>query len=375
MLEEFCIEIASFSNTYPYKYLLVILLIAVFFLLAISLLAYLMIVRHLRRVRAAARIKQQDFYTKALTSFLMKDLSEHTEEEYGAMVVSQFRQYGKKQKFSRKVLYWSIIKAGKSLSGEAVGRMQLIFNAYKLHEFASEKLRNGNLFEKADAMLVLSKMKQIWILDTVKKYLNHQHPTLRVSAQISYLRLELQHPLDFFFQLKHPLVLWHQIQLMEIFKQMDRRKIPRFDTFLNHDQPTVITFCLKMIHKCNQFYAEETIAELLRHAEPEVRLEAIKTIGAMGFEDQVPRLVEYYTAKRPSLHEQIAILQALQSLDQAGLKDTVQYTLAGGEYPTALLKQVIYSLQHAGVLTDYEPELRTIRHAQVIIDEVKAKVI
>ncbi len=77
-------------------------------------------------------------------------------------------------------------------------------------------------------------------------------------------------------------------------------QIPPLQSYLNSPNPTVVTFCIKLVLDYQQLESIPKLITLLKHDVTEVRLEAINTLGKLYALEAEPELIKLYHQSDPS---------------------------------------------------------------------------
>jgi hypothetical protein len=102
---------------------------------------------------------------------------------------------------------------------------------------------------------------------------------------------------------------WHQIVLFEVITKAETMARPKFATWLNSQNDSVVSFCLKLVEYYQQFDAVPNLIYLINHYNPAIRGAAIDILGRMEAEMAETHLIGAYSNQPQKI--QVKILNAL----------------------------------------------------------------
>jgi hypothetical protein len=130
-------------------------------------------------------------------------------------------------------------------------------------------------------------------LERVQKHLNSRNHQLRLFSQLAVLNYEPQMLGDILAGYKHPLTTWDQMHIFDLMLRRSSHPVDYYD-FIDHENPTVVIFALRMIR---YFFLkderEHKIIPLLSHSSEQIRYEALKTASDLKVEEVDKLLLAY----------------------------------------------------------------------------------
>lgn len=209
----------------------------------------------------------------------------------------------------RRLLVSELLKSHSSFNGRAAEVIQELYLQLKLDRKARKNLSSRRWEEQIEAIRELTEMSVKGESEKILKYTNDRNPSLRLEAQVSFIRLCIENPFRFMDFVCEPILEWHQIVLFEVVTKTESMARPRFAIWLNSKNDSVVSFCLKLIEYYQQFDAVPNLIYLINHYNPVIRETAIDILGRMGAEVAESHLVRAYT-DQPHLI-QLKIINAL----------------------------------------------------------------
>jgi hypothetical protein len=124
-------------------------------------------------------------------------------------------------------------------------------------------------------------------------------PDLKLSGKESF---------SFLDQTEKDLSGWEQLRLHEQIKGM-KKAPPEFSSWLESENLSIVTFCLRMIRSFGQSGAYSAVVRLLDHQDDDIRAEAFVTLGEIGNRQVLGLLREQFDTE--SYTNRMLILRAM----------------------------------------------------------------
>jgi hypothetical protein len=208
--------------------------------------------------------------------------------------ISRFLKIPLYRKSVRKILVGELLTNHTSFNGRAAEVLRELYLQLKLDKTARKNLYSKKWDLQIESIRELTEMSVKDECDEILKYTNSKHPELRIEAQKAYIRLCVDNPFCFLDTVKEPILEWHQIILFELITKAETMARPRFAFWLNSDNDTVVSFCLKLIEYYQQFDAMPNLIYLINHHNLKIRGTAIEILGRMEAEMAESHLVSAY---------------------------------------------------------------------------------
>jgi hypothetical protein len=209
----------------------------------------------------------------------------------------------------RRLLVSELLKSHSSFNGRVAEVIQELYLQLKLDRKARKSLSSRRWEERIEAIRELTEMSVKEESEKILKYTDDRNPYLRLEAQISFIRLCVESPFRFMGFVREPILDWHQIVLFEVITKTESMARPRFATWLNSKNDSVVSFCLKLIEYYQQFDAVPNLIYLINHYNPAIRGAAIDILGRMEAEVAESHLVGAYANQPQKI--QLKIVNAL----------------------------------------------------------------
>lgn len=313
--------------------LLFILIITVIFF--IILISRIRISRHLRKKKI---ITQKVKNALSIIIAMEEDIFDQADPEAVRQSIINYlaeEQLHYKHKLSRQILIDEILLIQKELAGSTAEHLRQLYFSLKLDRDSSKKLRSWDWQHKATAIHELAQMKVEKASKRLLKYTNHPNPHLRIEAQMGYILLHPQEPFNFLAEVEEDMSEWHQLNLLATISKNKEIQIPLFKTWLNSENDTVISFCLKMIAHYNQLDAIEELLVFIHHLDSKVRCNVIYALQKLEAEECVHLLLAMFPTELPDV--QVAILNNLIAMRSEEAKPFLQRCLSHPNFNYALL--------------------------------------
>lgn len=209
----------------------------------------------------------------------------------------------------RRLLVSELLRSHSSFSGRVAEVIQELYLQLKLDRKARKNLSSRHWESQIEAIRELTEMSVKEESEKILKYTNHHNPYLRLEAQKSFIRLCVDNPFRFLDLVSQPILDWHQIVLFEVITKAETMARPKFATWLNSPNDSVVSFCLKLIEYYQQFDAVPNLIYLINHYNPAVRGVAVDILGRMEVEMAESHLIGAYPNQPEKI--QVKILNAL----------------------------------------------------------------
>ncbi len=313
---------------------LLVALAAALSLLGLIFVLILFSSRAIKTARAARTEEIKVRTRKIVTGLVMTETFQEQNHPIPAFVyqLTQLRHVIKKSDFNRQIVLDQIIDLKKSLSGNALIPLSIIYNALKLHEISLRKLSYSTWYHKAQAIRELSEMQYRAVVPMITKYVNSSNSILRQETIVALLQLSQGNPLVFLNDYKGNITLWMRINLHRSLQRLDFRKLPTFSDWFTHENESVVLFCLSMTRAFRQLQSLPELVKLLYHQNERIVALAIKTISVLGADEycaSISGLIPNYKDNKKIL---LRIVRALGNIGTAADREILLPFLRHGEY-------------------------------------------
>ncbi|WPR71260.1 hypothetical protein SLW70_15160 [Flavobacterium sp. NG2] len=287
------------------------ILSAGFMVTIMLLITYLSYLRAKLRTKERIEATYQKKYESDLIEYLYagNDLNEISPQQ------QQIIKYLKKCTISglkRKIIIHTLLKLRNEISGETADAIQNLYYQTGLMEQAVTKLKHKKWDVVARAIKELSQFEIKEVHDDIKLLVNHPKKEVRNEIQKYLVKLFCFDGLDFLNVLENQLSEWDQIQLLEILQKADNQKIPDISVWLKSNNPSVISFAIKLARIFNQFETKDEILELFKHPNLDIRIQAIEVVDHLGILEAFELLKKDITER--TLEEQIAFFKMSEKM-------------------------------------------------------------
>ena len=281
----------------------VLLMIVLFCILSIIMLILLLFIR---RIVQTFTISRNNEYEKKLQEDLVSFLFyEETMVKLPPTLAEVNSNY------KRKILTNKILQLYSNIIGSAAERLHVLYTDQGLDKISLENLKRNSWSVKAMNINILSKMNIQKAVANVAHFLNSDNYVVRKEAEVAMVNLDREHPFDFLNNKTLPLSDWEQ---MNMYDALIRNSIkpPDFSKWLDSNNDSVVMFSLKMIRMFRQNDAFEKVLSHLKHANENVRYQAILTTNAFRKEESVKHLIEMF--KNENFRNKEAIIRGIENL-------------------------------------------------------------
>ncbi|RYG22122.1 MAG: HEAT repeat domain-containing protein [Chitinophagaceae bacterium] len=253
----------------------------------------------LKRTRKVKRL-----VTDELTQGIM--LEDTFKEKSFTKILGRLQRIAKKSKLYTQVIADELIYYHKNLTDTTARLLYRLYSRLHLTDKALENLKASKWNIKAKALREMQEMPPAKEnLSYITPLLNSTNNDLRIEAQAAYLKLAKTHPFMFLDDANFEILDWHQIILLDVINNDPDLEIPFFRKWLDSPNPTVITFCIKLILDFQQFDAIPELIKLIEHPNEKVKKDAIAALGKLYANEAEEMLVNQYEKEELSIKKYI----------------------------------------------------------------------
>lgn len=320
-----------------FSYRLIIVLFFVFIATFLFIIGNRFLVEYLKRKKS----KINDKIEELIAIYISVDKDSKQE----LMEICDELNSMQKNKTARRIILKNILSVDLAFSGESNIQLRKLYTNLNYHKRAIQKLRSESWAKRAKAIRELAQMDIVETTEEIRFSLNHINPVLRLEAGIALLKLDKANPFSF-LEVNRELTIWQQMNLLEIIRNHKSLKVPSFKPWLHSKQESIIEFSVKLISYYQQLDAIDDLRQLLKHASPIIRLEAVKCLGTLEMEDAIEDLFLVYELEK----EESVRLQCIKSIAYLGGESSVVFlekVLLSGNADEILIAAI--SLRESGV--------------------------
>ena len=221
-----------------------------------------------------------------------------------------------KNDFDRKVLISILLDLRKDVSGETQMQLIHLYKNLDLHEDAYKKLKSWRWEVVAKGILELTQMQVTESYQMIVGFINNKRSVIRKQAEIATVTLKNEGISHFMDTTKYRISEWQQLVLLEVLRNNEDFEPPRFKAWLTSKNKHVVLLALRLIKHFNQNDAKESLIELLKHRNNQIKEEAIYCLREFHVVEALDTLKLVFW--RCSTDIKILILGAIADLGSTG---------------------------------------------------------
>ena len=334
------------SEEWPLILRVDLLLSALFLILALLFVGIVLYLRVLKNIKESHRKKLEIRLIDFVNSYLFDEDFKKSRE----LVAFKFKNLN--TAFDFKIATKQILVFDENLKGESTQAIKELYFGLGIHSFILSDLKRKEWFFKARALYALSKMNIKVSQDLIDPLINSSQIELRQQVMLYFLNTSEKDPLVFLDKLETPLTIWQQVFIENSLKNFEI-EIPDFSRWLNHNEDSVIVFCIKMIVSFNQFQNIPLLIDMLDHNAPEVRNQTICALQLMEVSESLQLMVANFPDETPSNKRDI-----LYAISKIGTSKELQTLVAHISKEEENLQIDFYKI--AGAFEDQIPVRRLV---------------
>ncbi|QLG47016.1 HEAT repeat domain-containing protein [Costertonia aggregata] len=216
---------------------------------------------------------------------------------------------------NRKILTEVLLDLRKDVAGDTLKRLCKLYKDFGLHNDAYKKLKSWRWERVAKGILELTQMQVMESYGFIIKHINDKRPTVRRQAEIAVVSLKPEGINHFLDTTRYKISEWQQLKLLDVIRNQEDFKAPRFRSWLTSKNKHVVLFALRLIKYYNQNDANSSIIELIKHKDTNIRQEAIDCIREFLIFDAIDSLKSVF--KKSTVDTKLCILEAFSHIGSA----------------------------------------------------------
>ena len=242
--------------------------------------------------------------------FLEEDASKDEKSNYLALKI-EIRQL-LKDNFNRKILSEILLDLRKDLSGEAQQSILKLYQDLGLDKDAYAKLNGWRWQIISKGILELTQMEVVDAYGFITKFINDKRSTIRKQAEIATVTLKHDGINYFLDTTKYKISEWQQLKLLDVIRNKKDFRPPRFKAWLTSNNKYVVLFALRLIKYYNQNDADDSVIQLVKHKNNQIKEEAVACIKEFNLTNALETLKLVFW--NCSINVKIAILDAIAQI-------------------------------------------------------------
>lgn len=196
----------------------------------------------------------------------------------------------KKSRYLSMIIMNEIVSMKKNLTGESAEYLENVYRQLGLREISISKVKSRNWKRIAKGMREIEVMQQTDTIHHLVKYLHSSNYYLRREVRLCLAGIAPK-PLFFLDTINEFLSEWERMLLFEKLKQRPAELIPDFSAWYRHPNKSVVSFCVEMTVQFGQMQNIGKLEALLMEADKQLichiidslrRMEAVQSLNAVG---------------------------------------------------------------------------------------------
>ena len=250
-----------------------------------------------------------------ISNFLFYEDDASLQEKYNYVQMKLDIRELLKDKFNRRVLVEILLDLRRDISGDARQRLFALYKDLGLHLDAFEKLKSWKWEVISKAISELTQLQVEESYGFIKKFINHRRGVIRKQAQRATVSLRHEGIIYFLDTCKYRISEWQQLKLLDEIRNLEDFQPPRFKAWLTAKNKDVVLFSLRLIKYYKQNDAKDSLIQLVKHENEQIKIEAINCIKDFVVFDAVDTLKSVFWKCSPNV--KLVLLDAIASLGEA----------------------------------------------------------
>lgn len=297
-----------FVDTLPFLIYLTAILSLIAFVIICATIVFIFINR-IRRAGFKQNIIRAEkiVYEELSDKFLIYNTLNEIPKEKLEQDINGLIELKNSNKIFRQGLIETMVKFKLNLSGTMVEIIETTYLRLGLNQLVASKLKSSIWFKRAEALNQIQEMNDSSSLAGVEVATKDRNIDVRVNAYATLIRLNSQDCFTFLREEKQQLSTWHQIYLLDAISKSPGIQLPNFSDYLEADNKSVISLCIKIIVHYKRFEAIPKMISLLDRKDEELNYQLIEALGLLNAEEAEDELKEIYQHEPEANKSQILL--------------------------------------------------------------------
>jgi len=289
------------TYTYPIIILFIILIVGLIFNVTVVL-----VVMYYTNDRKTHRERYIQIYRNSYEDVLRSYLFGEIEWDLALLKLKKL-----KNPLNRKIITNVLLMFKENLRGEMDSQIPQIFIKLGLERDSLKLTKSVFYFRRIEGLKALTNLDPENAKEIIPYYLNDSHITVRMEAQVSYVRLHPENPFEFLKTLEKPFTRWTQLSSFFIFR-IHQIPVPAFVDYLDSEIPTIRNFSLRMIIYFQQLENASAIFKLLDSPFEMTRLLSIRAVNDLRLYEGKQIIKNMYPSETGN--NKLEIIKALKNI-------------------------------------------------------------
>jgi len=218
-----------------------------------------------------------------------------------------------KRRENRKILISVLMNFKANFKGELEHFIPEIYTKLDLHKDSLKLAHSIYYYKKVQGIMELTHLYPDGAKGMLNKLINDPNDYVRAEAQIAYVRLNMDRPFDFFYQLEKPFTKWTQLSVFYLIR-LNQLPVPSFAQFLSSKHSNIRNFSLMMITFFQQLENISDVIKMVESPMEQTRFLAYKAINDLRLYDSKELIKKRF--ENESYKNKLEILKALRNIGE-----------------------------------------------------------
>lgn len=265
-----------------YKLFGVALIVFFFFLMAISMIVFMLVMKVRKNNRENLLKGYEGIIIDPLTSLLFeKELREIQEMDQNG-IQTFFPLTLLSKTLFKDVLAERIISLNKRMKGEFKEKLKALYKKLELDKNSTNLLRNKKWDRVMMGLVQINEMDLVEVLPEVKKFTNSTNFHIRSQAVATLLNLSENVDLAFLKDQTFPLSLWQQMNYLRIIRFVSLNKDLKLEILFDSQNPSIRIFGYKLVRMLGRVDLIGVLSSIAEGVSEEEKIEILDTYASLG---------------------------------------------------------------------------------------------
>lgn len=259
-----------------------VLLATVLFSIGVVMVLSIFVSRLSKNYRSTQEAKAKRQFQEILNMIVVTELQFTSERTpLSNFRLSEIQKIINGSSFRAQICINQIRELKKNLTGASAQSLCMLYRSLDLHLNSYKKLRSFSWRKKALGIRELAELECNHFISFIEPNLASKNKLLREESFIAMAKLNKSNPLSFLDSYSGKITDWIKINIYHHLAAQEKKNLPDFSRWFKSTNHSVSLFSMSMALQFRQMQAVPAMAELLRSADPELVIFALKCLGEL----------------------------------------------------------------------------------------------
>jgi HEAT repeat protein len=232
----------------------------------------------------------RDRFQTSLNVILLMDSSQNEPQASSQFYLSQLQRDMGDSRIAKQVMTDQLINLKKNIAGSSSDSLTNVYKKLGLNLFSQQKANSMWWSTKAQGIFELAQMDDKESFEKIKSNLSSRNETVREEAFMALVKLDKDNSLQFLNEYNASISPWMEMRIHQHLSNSDKRNLPDFSQWFNHQNLDVALFAIDMARQFRQLNSVKQLMQLLNDSNEMKIVLVIETLGDLEGHEAVTSL-------------------------------------------------------------------------------------